>query len=320
MKIKQFKTKSIWVLTFFVAILALVFFTLEYYSYQCIYADESKVPPSTKEHGVFGLPKPSLRAYIETYFTNNNKSWSIRDVYVENEHSNKAPILLLGDEIAMGLELNREDELSYQLAKKTGRPIYNRAINCPPMQTALTQVRDENLYKEIPKPEYIIFTFSRGCNIVTYRPYTYQLARYNPSIYYKKKGNYLVEDKIRPYLLRSTTYFWFATSQVIYSEPTLKMLDFLGLYFIEIRRAIEEHWGKDVKFVVMAYDTKEAIAWLQPLLDYLDKNDFIVLDINKITDKNLYDTEYLYPPAYWHPNEKAVKILVEALDRELGLK
>lgn len=320
MKLKIFRSKKILTILFFTLALIVTFFSFEYYSYQCIYADESKVSPSTKEHGEFGLPKPSLSAYLSTYFTNNNKLWSIRDVYVENEESEKAPILLLGDEVAMGLELNREDELSYQLAKKTGRPVYNRAVNCPPMQTALKQVRDKELYKQIPKPEYVIFTFSRGCNIVSYRPYTYQLARFNPSIYYKKKGDFLVEDNIRPYLLRSTTYFWYATSQVIYSEPTQDMLDLLGLYFVEIRRAINENWGDDVKFVIMAYDTKEAIAWLQPLLDVLEQKNFIVLDINKISSKNVYDYEYLYPPSYWHPNEKAVINLVDVLDNNLNLR
>ena len=159
MKLKIFRSKKILTILFFTLALIVTFFSFEYYSYQCIYADESKVSPSTKEHGEFGLPKPSLSAYLSTYFTNNNKLWSIRDVYVENEESEKAPILLLGDEVAMGLELNREDELSYQLAKKTGRPVYNRAVNCPPMQTALKQVRDKELYKQIPKSEYVIFTF-----------------------------------------------------------------------------------------------------------------------------------------------------------------
>lgn len=297
----------------------LLFFIFESIGYYNIYLDESTVLPSTKEHGALGLPSVNIETYIKTYFTNNNKIWSNREILVENENSTKKPILLMGDEVAGGLEMKREEELSFNLATKTGRPVYNRAINCPPMQVALHQLRDDNFYKEVPKPEYLLFTFSRACNIVTHRPYVYSLARFNPSFYYKEKNGVLVEDKIKPYLLRSPAYFWFRMSQVKYCDPTPDMLDLLCLYFIEMRKEVEKHWGKDVKFVVLMYDKVSSVEVMKPVLTYLKEKNFTVIDVNELSDIDFYEDQYLFPPSMWHPNGKAINIYSDLLIKELGL-
>ena len=90
-----------------------------------------------------------------TNFTFDEKIF--RDNPIGAEYKNKKPIVIFGCSYAYGFLLDREQTFSYKLSKLTHRTIYNRAYPAWGSAHMLYQTRDENLYKEIPEPEYVIF-------------------------------------------------------------------------------------------------------------------------------------------------------------------
>ena len=76
-----------------------------------------------------------------------------------NEDSKLKPILLFGCSFAYGYNIPFETTFSEELGRYTKRPIYNRALNGASPSLMLYQLSNEEFYKTIPQPEYVIYTY-----------------------------------------------------------------------------------------------------------------------------------------------------------------
>ena len=171
---------------------------------------------------------------------------------IENKESDKKPILIFGCSYANGVGIKKDETFPARLGQITKRPIYNRTVNGMGPQFSYYQVSRDKFYKIIPKPEYVIYVYIQSHIPRMYIGGSGYVNRY---IFYKENTlnseKKLKRDYLREIFFRSYLFYVFSMKQKdkIKSKPKLNNLSLLKTYFIEIKKEMEERWGKDIKFV-----------------------------------------------------------------------
>lgn len=239
-----------------------------------------------------------------------------------NVTSTKKPILIFGCSYAHGYGLEEDKNFSSQLAKLTGRPVYNRSLGGMAPQFMLYQVSNDEFYDIVPKPEYVIYVLIEShiarVNIGQNNIYT----RY---VFYSEKNDggdkYLVRNYLKEIFYRSSLVYLIRT-KMDYSrmrnKPKKHEIEKLEYHFIDAKREMEKRWGNDIKFVVLFYDEKKYVTKMSSLISDLEKEGMIVVDINKLSNIDFKEEEYKLS-GDTHPNAKAWEVLTPLLIRKLGL-
>ena len=236
---------------------------------------------------------------------------------VENRTSDKQPIILFGCSFVYGSGLNDNETLSFELAAKTGRPVYNRAKNGWGVQHMLYQLKNEEFYNIIPKPQYIIYVYFDGHLTRMSQPITVSM----PNCYYV-----FYNEKNKNYYLKRRTFF---TDKIIFQHFLANQLDWNFLnkingynnkqynrlfnYILESKKEAEKHWDNDVQFVVLMYseindDIKNRLK--ETGIEVISKEDFKI-DVN--------DEEYTISKNNTHPNAKAWDIIIPIIIDKLKI-
>ena len=224
----------------------------------------------------------------------------------ENTNSKKKPILIFGCSFIWGSDLDDNQTFSYKLGQMTKRPIYNRARMGWGLQHMLYQLQQDEFYKIVPKPEYIIYVYISGheSRLTTPVSPTFPNCYY---IFYKMKKGKLITQRRTFYtdkfLLQHFYKNKYSNSQIFDMLP----------YFIEAKNIVEKRWGKDVKFVVLFYEK----MYDENFIKELNKLGYITINEQELPI-SASDVKYHLSETDNHPNEKAwdeiVPFLVKSLD------
>lgn len=261
----------------------------------------------------------SLRLKSFDEFVQNYK---YRDCIIPN--SKKRPILIFGCSFAYGWNLEKEQSISYKLAKTTKRSVYNRAISGAGLQYMLYMLQHNNIEKEVKDPEYILYIFIENHIYRLSRPY------FGPTepvieVLYKNENGKLKEYRNKFYQLGRSTIFRTLSSNYnhyLYRHTTAdKSFDAIKTYFLESNSIIKKKFPNS-KLVILLYETYEpprdySIYYNKKWKELKDAG-IIVLDTYSMTGKHLNQFEYCISKDV-HPNEKAVDMVVQSLVKNLNL-
>lgn len=231
----------------------------------------------------------------------------------------KKPIVIFGCSYAFGYNLENSETLSYKLSHKAKVPVYNRAYNGWGIQHMLYQVKNELFYKKVPEPQYVIYLYIPDhINRLYYNAFlSYDTICEKFNLRYKEKNGELKEithDNIflnqfqRLYLTNKINQYI-----ILNTAKTEKHYNFALKHFIEAKKEMQKHWS-DTKYVVLFYTSSNKENYLK---NKLKENEFIVIDADEITNKNLWNNEYMREDI--HPTEEAWNIVVPKLIEKLGV-
>ena len=259
-------------------------------------------------------PLTSIKYYLRTYsrifYTKKNYDnvfiWGEEQTYFRsplNLDSPKKPILIMGCSYAYGSDLNANQSLMGKLVKYANRPVYNRAISARGVNEMYYQVKSDTFYMLIPKPEWFIYVFIPDqirraqipCSIV------------DIGVYFDKDYN------IKPNL-NTPLIYTFKNSIKYFDNPkyTEHYLDVMH----EIKKETQKHWGDDVKYLFLFFDTNDILY--NRLEPSLSKDGFQCYSLNDLTDVDLSQPQYKAPDMA-HPSEMAWELLTPILIEKTGI-
>lgn len=251
-------------------------------------------------------------------FPNEKQGWGRDPNGIE--YSQK-PIVLFGCSFAYGMYLKKEQTFSYKLSNLTKRPIYNRALTGWGIQHMLFQSHFEELYKKVPEPEYVIFTFidDHIRRLYVLSVSAYDLITQDQYLRYKEKNNKLVQIKNENklisffkanYLVREL-HSQYVRKHLLHDNNINKCHSFAIKHFKEAKENLQKHW-ENANYVVLFYDTENEF-----LKSELKKIGYNVITTKELTTENLQEKKYF---EYKHPTEEAWNLLTPLIAKKLEIK
>ena len=282
--------------------------------------------------------------WYHEFYLNKNSEYHGRSP--EGLNYKKKPIVIFGCSFAYGYLLNNEDTFSYKLSHLTKRPVYNRAYTGWGIQHMLYQVRDDDFFKTVPEPEYVIYVyFSDHIRRLFLNHFNFwEVSGERFYLRYTDKNGELVErtfpenpvlfqlnriyiyNKICDMFFAHYYYPFFDFIFPLYKKSDIVKhfinpykiydgyLDFAYKHFDSAKKEMQKHW-KNTKYVIFIYNNC-------PLHDdfakRLSDDGFIVIRIEDITDKKIRTSEYTMSDGV-HPNGKAWDFITPKLIEKLNL-
>ena len=317
----------------FIFIFVGLFFLLEYSIYKVYHNIESKIFFNVNDEKFkYTIKYPDKIYYLKDFFNKNNLI-DIREEFGRNpdglEYKNKTPIIIFGCSFAYGAYLKYDQTFSYKLAHLLKRPVFNRSFRGESFEFMYYQVADKInssfFFNDVPPSDEVIYIlipdhFRRSFVFIdnicgtsqrlhySYKNKTFYLENYNNKFFNLLKSFYITK-------LLNNLY----VNKYLFSDKNIdKVTDIVLQYFIYTRKILQERWNKDIRFTVIFYcvnNNKHAMS----LRKKLEKNNFIVIDTNELTDENLYSEKYLADDGA-HPSEKAWELLTPLIIKRLNLK
>lgn len=231
----------------------------------------------------------------------------------------KKPIVIFGCSYAFGYNLENNETLSYKLSHQAKVPVYNRAYSGWGIQHMLYQVKNELFYKKVPEPQYAIYIYIPDhINRLYYNSFlSYDTICEKFNLRYKEENGTLKEIPHNNLILNQFQRLYLINKinqhLIINSIKTKKDYDFALKHFVEAKKEMGKHW-ENTKYVVLFYTSSQNENYLK---NRLKENDFIVIDADEITNKNLCDNKYMRKD--FHPNEEAWNVVIPELIKKLGV-
>ena len=254
-----------------------------------------------------------LKNIWSSYFdTDYYKNYEYRKPSEPTNKEEKLPIAVMGCSFTYGMGLEEHETISAQLAKVTGRKVYNAGIVASSPRDILYILRtDKHRIELLGKEnnlEYIIYPYIAHHLFRLYN----ETRILSPSPKFKKKENSLEYYKTKSVLFKTQLYK--KTIEVRYHIINGKeSFELMKLYLTEINKEIKKNYP-NAQFVVLVYDENGTEDW-----DFFEKHGIqIVKVINLTKSKNLLENEYRLPDNK-HPNAKAWEEIVPLLSEKLNL-
>ncbi len=304
----DFSKKLFWNIVFII----IIFFIADFFVFY------NAIPLVLKKAGIISI----LKDYKDFYSKIPDKNVIYNDYIlgkdnfyrrVVNENSKKKPILLFGCSFVYGHEISEDKIFSEVLGKYTGRPIYNRARQGFGVSEMLFQLQNEDFYKIIPQPEYIIYTYIWDHIRRMYLPSVISCREYY-DIRYENKDGVAVFKKMPRFhpaiFYKIGNYFYF--NNIIFNKKS--NLNFYKLQLLTSKKLVEKNW-KGTKFVIFLYqDTKQ----IEEIIPELEQAGFIIIKRKDIAPFEDFDPEFSISDGQ-HPNEKAWDYIVPRLIKRLNI-
>lgn len=242
---------------------------------------------------------------------------------VEGIEYNKKPIVIFGCSYAYGFSLNNEQTFSYKLSKLAKVPVYNRAWTGWSIQHMLYQTKLDELYKQIPEPEYVIYVYIndhiRRLYLLTFS--SWNILADEQNLRYKEKNGQLVEIKNNNPILRQIKRLYivnkihhiYVKNFILRKNNKKNCYKFAIKHFKESKKEMQKHW-KNTKYVVFFYEDGKENNYLKL---YLKNLGFIIINKSDLTDEDLNSSKYLLKNH--HPNENAWNLLTPLIIEKLNI-
>ena len=238
----------------------------------------------------------------------------------------KPAIWLFGCSFVYGIGINWaipfEETFGYILSNYTKRPVFNRAYPSWGVQHMYYQLEKGDIFNELPKPEYVIFTFiadhARRTQKLVYDPWSD-----GEYLRYKVKNGRL--EKINAVLV-PLWKFYPVKLWLTYLEYYIRLnpknhdknFDLVKEYLIESNNLLKAKYP-DVKFIVLKYDGNDGFdRWFIETDRWkeLKKEGITVIDADDLVNANLKDKKYTDPDGY-HPNKIAWDLISKKLAKDV---
>ncbi len=215
-----------------------------------------------------------------------------------------------------------EETFGFLLSEYTKRPVYNRAYPSWGIQHMYYQLEKDDIFNQLPEPEYVIYTFisdhARRTQKLVYDPWSD-----GEYLRYKIKNGKL--EKINAVMLPLWKFYpiklWLAYLEYnIRLAPKYhdKNFDLIKKYLIESDKKLKEKYP-NVKFIVLLYNGNDGFdRWFieTERWNELKKEGIIVIDAAKLINDSLQDIKYIDADGY-HPNKYAMDIISKKLANEV---
>ncbi len=235
------------------------------------------------------------------------------------------PIVLFGGSYAYGQYLKYNQTFSYKLAHKLKRPVYNRGIIGGSWHLMYFQTNDEqgkDFYKDVPPSDTVIYIMINDHFRRTLLYYFNVVDKFVYPHYILKKDKFVMDNyKNRPVTFFNSLYtvkhfnHVYADNYINDFKNNKKLTDTALKYFLLSREAMEKHWGKKIKFIVIVYDDWY-LNHTDVFIDKLKENNFIVLKVSDYIKADLNSPEYKMQDNL-HPTERAYKELVDVVVKNI---
>ena len=230
----------------------------------------------------------------------------------------KQPLIIGGCSFAFGQGLKNEETFDYRLSHITKRPVYNIALPGKGLQHNLYYVQNMLKDKNIQNPEYFIYVIMSDQIRRLYTPVCLHDFTGFPEYKLNKKNKLELKNDTYPFYKQLYVYYFF--NNLYYSYVGYKNLEqhskLVKEYLRERKEAIKEQYPK-IKFVVLFYGDYDKYFNLS--LDELEKEDFIFIHTQDISEINVFAEGYHLAPNDFHPSAKTWEILTPAFANELKL-
>lgn len=263
--------------------------------------------------------KEQFRKKDNDYFLNQyiyGKTAEGKDFYrkVVNPESSLKPILLFGCSFVYGYKIPESAIASEVFGRYTNRPVYNRAQDGLGVNLMLYQLQNEEFYKIIPEPQYIIYNFIDDHPRRMYETCV-PFVNYYYDIFYKIKNNKVVQTK---YLNKfysveelKKKYYFHKIKEEKFRE---KQRQLLLLQLIECNNLIKQHWP-DSEFIIFVYTNDDSL--LGEIKGELEQNGIRIIYRKDIAPYDDYDVRFSLSNKDLHPNEHAWEYIVPKLMKEI---
>lgn len=224
----------------------------------------------------------------------------------------KLPIAIMGCSFAYGMNLKETETISAQLAKITGRKVYNAGLIASSPREMLYILRTEKWRKELlgeeNNLEYIIYPYIYHHLFRLYNET--KMITHSPK--FKKKGNSLEYYKRKNFLFKTQLHK--KALEVRYNIINgKKAFELMKLYLTEINKEIKKNYP-NAQFVILVYDENGTEDW-----NFFEKEGIKIVKVtNLTTNKNILENEYRLSDNK-HPNAKAWEEIVPLLSEKLNL-
>lgn len=224
-----------------------------------------------------------------------------------------SPVVIFGCSYAWGARLYEKQTFHYKLSELMKRPVYNRAISGWGVQHMLYQLKSDDFYADVPKPEYVVYVY-----ISHHIKRMYKYA-FNECCYYLKYdqrfGKLVEEKKLQniPYLRIYQNVILPCLAELS-ERNNKKSFNLFEKHLFECKKEIDEHWGKNaVKFIILDYEGEDWFNTSPNLLNEknvqkLAKDGITVVKTSQLTDVVL-GKDYWLDEKDCHPNEKAWNLI-----------
>ena len=221
-----------------------------------------------------------------------------------------APILLFGGSYVYGYGLKDDEKPAAKLANYLKKPVSNRAFQTWCVQNMLWQLKREDFYKEVAKPDYIIYTGIREDLENIYNPDVLNGLKYTSVNGELKEVPYLL-------MLPNNSYLYKKISHEISYRKTLNRtenLKFFNQHVLESKKEIDKHWG-NVKMIVVWYDLP-----ITEEFDELTQQGILVVSLDDFMKEKIYSNNNLTNSKEdYHPNSQAWDLIIPELAKRCGL-
>lgn len=272
-----------------------------------------------------------------THFRNiyyNEDLNSQRRLYYK-KNSNKGSIIVFGCSFAWGCFLEDNQTFEKKLSELANRTVHNRGYCGFGLSPMVWMSKNNDFYKDITSPEYIIFIYIYDHMRRIYEE-KYGNNSFHTYVGYKEEKNHKLVEKY-PFIL------WFNRLNIMHnfinnyifknllSEKNRdKNFDLLKLYFEETRREFQKRYP-NIKFIIIKHPygmrtlQKDhefpytiGYSYYTPRWKELEDEGFIIYDLkDKFQNIDFESDEYTFPDG--HPNEKAWDVVAKQLVNDLKL-
>ena len=301
---KKFKIYKIVILIIIFA--AILLFLADYYYYIAL-DDKIKKNKSLYDYIVKYQDKTETEInnkYI--YDKNTNRFYRP----IENSNSKLKPVVIFGFSSVYGLNLDKNETISHNLANLTHRPIYNRTKPEASLNHMYYQLSNNDFYKIVPKPEYILYFYVSKQYVLMNN----KLDFCQHDVYYTlKKDSLAKNNKIsilkKSYLIAQLNIAKFKKSGIKHflNDKNNKLFEKI---LLESKNKQKKHWKNDTKFIVII--CSKPCDSENKIFSKLNKNGFKIIELYKYIDiENKKYKDGSRPNAkYW---QDAAKIIVKEL-------
>ena len=221
------------------------------------------------------------------------------------KNSRQRPIILFGCSFAEGAELEDNQTPCFKISQLTGRSCINRAKGATGTQFMYYQLKNNDILKEIPEADYIIYIFIWDH---LKRLYNYQV---NPlidmfNLRYKNKNGKLEEIKPIFKPLYSSFFIKRLLNNKVYNDAIKEGFTF-SLFNKIMKESTEIIKTKypNSKFIMIEFPDIEKKNLPESEIKELES-----LGITVVKAKDLIENDYIYNDKYWtefkiHPSETA---------------
>ncbi len=292
-----------------ILIISLLFLT-EIFLFFCEYKNQQEIVIKNN----FDTTNNELFRYMIThyYFPSNLGIEEYRRYTPHNNfQSLQSPILLFGCSYTYGEFLKDNETFSSVLHKYTNKPVFNFGVSGTSPTEILYALKNIELFKNIPAPKYVIYTYIQDHRHRLYSPIYSHLTNYKLS---KKDNEYFLKEYQN--ILPQNTFIYRKLKEIYYINHISKSKkDYILMktYIKGINKQIENIWGKETSLVILFYENED-----EQFLEEIKQLGIKIVLVSSLTKENMQSQEYRIPDDE-HPNKKAWEVIVPALVKELNL-